>query len=81
MAMPLSHFAGWTLEIECRGSSCPKGRNRKVDAILKLSSTLTVIEATMKMRCIACGQAPESVVLVQSNEARRLPLRGPECRY
>ena len=59
----------------------PVGRAHRIDALARYYPGAKVGAALMRLKCVACGRGPATVVLTEGRAAPRVPLRGAECGY
>ncbi len=82
LRLPLEHFTGWRLAVDCGNPECARGRTYDMRQIARMYRDLTLGQALMKLRCNGCARAPNVVVLRpgQDMDARRtaaIALVGP----
>ena len=77
LASPLANYLGHLLEIECcPGCVYPTSRVYRIDNLASRYPAATVGDVAQRLRCGVCRKLPETIILVEVMQARRMALRG-----
>ena len=82
LRLPLDHFAGWRLAVDCGSPECARGRTYDMKQLARMYRGLTLGRALTRLRCNGCTRAPTAVVLrpgpdMDARRTAEIALVGP----